>query len=366
MMSTPVRLTLAVTLHPTLVMSLASTGSGCLPGPARDHDRSGCDAPSSESPHGAHIRTLGALPAGSESNLETTTTPGIGGNSAVAPVAGDPRYRQLRRPGKVTPIAWAARMLCEVMNLAERDAAVAAVPRPQRAWCLFLDVDGTLLELADAPDAVEVDLLLLPLLERLRVAAGGAVALVSGRTIAGIDALLGTGNFPVAGVHGCQRRDVHGQLHAAPIACDRLSELRDALDQIIASHPKVLIEDKGAGLALHYAKAPEMHDRLREEVEQLAARIAPGFVTVRGRSVIEVRPAGHTKGSAITAYMSHAPFANRMPIFIGDDLTDYDGFEAVNRYGGLAIAVGPRVRSQWWLPGPAAVRSWLEELLKRS
>ena len=258
-------------------------------------------------------------------------------------------------------------MLCGVMNLSERDAAaVLAVPRPGQDWCWFLDVDGTLLELADSPDGVKVDALLLPLLERLRVAAEGAVALVSGRTIADVDALLGTEQFPVAGVHGCQRRDVDGRVHLAPVVTERLSELRRGLDRLAAGHPSLLVEDKGAGLALHYANAPEMRDHLRGEVAQLAAGLSPDFVTVEGRAVIEVKPGGYTKGSAITVFMSRAPFANRTPVFIGDDLTDYDGFEAVNDFGGLAIAVGPRVSSWWRLPGPPAVRSWLEGLLERA
>lgn len=258
-------------------------------------------------------------------------------------------------------------MLLGVIHLTERDgAAVHAVPQPRQDWCLFLDVDGTLLELADTPGEVEVDALLLPLLERLRFAAGGAVALVSGRTIADVDGLLGTGHFPVAGLHGCQRRDVHGQIHQAPIATGRLSELRDGLECLVAGNPNLLLEDKGAGLALHYAQAPELHDELREEVTRMAAVLVPEFVTVEGRAVIEVRPAGYTKGSAVTAYMRQAPFANRRPVFIGDDVTDNDGFAAVNRYNGLAIAVGPRVKSQWWLPGPAAVRCWLGLLVQHS
>ena len=258
-------------------------------------------------------------------------------------------------------------MISGVTHQGECDAdAVRAVPPPGQTWCLFLDVDGTLLELADSPDAVEVDELLLPLLERLRVAAEGAVALVSGRTIADIDSLLGTGMFPVAGVHGCQRRDVDGRVHLAPVIPGRLSGLRKGLDRLAAAHPTLLVEDKGAGLALHYANAPELRDHLRGEVAQLAAELSTDFATVEGRAVIEVKPAGYTKGSAITAFMSQAPFANRTPIFIGDDITDCDGFETVNRYDGLAIAVGPRVSSRWWLPGPAAVRSWLEALLKHS
>lgn len=267
-----------------------------------------------------------------------------------------------------TQEAWRASQYASgVINLADQDdAAARSVPPPGDDWCLFLDVDGTLLELADTPDGVEVDRHLLPLLERLRTTAAGAVALVSGRTIADVDALLGTTHFAVAGLHGSQRRDVDGQTYWAAESTPQLSRLRDDLARLVAGNHRVLLEDKGAGLAVHYAKAPEMRDELRATVMRLAAPLAPDFVTVEGRAVIEVRPAGHTKGSAVTAFMRQAPFLNRRPVFIGDDATDEDGFAAVNSYDGLAIAVGPRTHSQYWLPGPADVRCWLERLVECS
>ena len=95
----------------------------------------------------------------------------------------------------------------------------------------------------------------------------------------------------------------------------------------------------------------------------LAAPLVPEFALLDGHAVIEIKPAVHTKDSAVSAFMGEAPFRGRMPIFIGDDQTDYGGFAAVRRYDGLAIAVGPRVKSEWWLPGPVAVRQWLEQLL---
>src|SRR3954470_23809348 len=106
-----------------------------------------------------------------------------------------------------------------MMQLAEHEAAaVHAVPHPQNPWCLFLDVDGTLLELADTPGGVAVDAALSPLLQLLREASAGAVALVSGRTIDNLDQLLGSTGLPAAGLHGCERRDAHGAMHVAPIA----------------------------------------------------------------------------------------------------------------------------------------------------
>jgi trehalose 6-phosphate phosphatase len=130
-----------------------------------------------------------------------------------------------------------------------------------------------------------------------------------------------------------------------------------------ARHPGLTLEDKGAGLALHFLKARELEHELRAEVALLAAPLVPRFAIQDGHCVIEIKPAAHTKDSAVSAFMNEEPFRGRQPIFIGDDQTDYGGFAAVRRFeGGLAIAVGPRVKSEWWLPGPAAVRDWLARL----
>ena len=241
-------------------------------------------------------------------------------------------------------------------------AAVRAVPLPTNAWCLFLDVDGTLLELADHPGAVFVDPALKKLLERLRKAAEGAVALVSGRTIADLDRLFDDPTLLLAGMHGCERRDATGHLHVAPVALEQLSQVRAGLRGIVERHPGLMLEDKGAGLALHFLKARELEHQLRAEVSLLAAPLVPQFALLDGHAVIEIKPAAHTKDSAVTAFMEEAPFRGRQPIFIGDDRTDYGGFDAVRRFDGLAVAVGDRVKADWWLPGPAAVRGWLEQL----
>jgi trehalose 6-phosphate phosphatase len=252
-----------------------------------------------------------------------------------------------------------------MMKIAAHEAAaVHAVPQPRHPWCLFLDVDGTLLELAATPTAVVVDPALPSLLSLLRKASGGALALVSGRTIADLDRLFGALNLPVAGLHGCERRDARGTLHVADVVTDQLAGVRSGLEEMVARHPGLMLEDKGVGLALHFqgAHARQVEHQLRAEVALLAAPLVPQFTVLDGHAVIEVKPAVHTKDSAVTAFMNEAPFDGRTPIFIGDDQTDYGGFAAVRRYDGLAIAVGPRVKSEWWLPGPTAVRRWLEQL----
>lgn len=241
-------------------------------------------------------------------------------------------------------------------------AAVQSVPLPTTAWCLFLDVDGTLLELADHPGAVFVDPALKKLLNGLRDAADGAVALISGRTIRDLDRLFADPTLPLAGMHGCERRDADGKLHVAPVALEQLSQVRAGLQRMVARHPGLMLEDKGAGLALHFLKARELEHELRAEVSLLAAPLVPQFALLDGHAVIEVKPAAHTKDSAVTEFMEETPFRGRQPIFIGDDRTDYGGFAAVRRFDGLAVAVGDRVKADWWLPGPAAVREWLGQL----
>jgi trehalose 6-phosphate phosphatase len=133
---------------------------------------------------------------------------------------------------------------------------------------------------------------------------------------------------------------------------------------MVGRQPGLLLEDKGAALALHFQgqHARDRENQLRAEVAMMAAPLVPEFTLLDGHAVIEIKPAVHTKDSAVSAFMLEAPFGGRTPIFIGDDQTDYGGFAAVRRFDGLAIAVGPRVKSEWWLPGPAAVRQWLERL----
>ena len=252
------------------------------------------------------------------------------------------------------------------MQLAAHEAAaVHAVPLPDSPWCLFLDVDGTLLELAATPFAVVVHPPLPELLARLHRAAGGALALVSGRTIADLDRLFGALALPAAGLHGSERRNAAGRLEVAEVVHTQLAVVRAGLGALAARHPGVLLEDKGVALALHFQGARELEHQLRAEVALIAAPLVPEYTLLDGHAVIEVKPAVHTKDSAVSAFMREPPFMGRMPIFIGDDQTDYGGFAAVRRFDGLAIAVGPRVKSQWWLPGPKAVHHWLEQLAER-
>lgn len=232
-------------------------------------------------------------------------------------------------------------------------------PAPSADWAYFLDVDGTLIDIADTPDAVLVDAPLLDLIERLHFASGGAVALISGRSISDLERHLGRLRLPLAGQHGLERRDAAGRLwiHAAPP--EAKCAIKEALLPVMARHPGLLLEDKGLTLALHYRRAPHLAAYVHRTMNQLCS-LWGGLVVQPGKRVVEIKPAGIDKGTAVTEYLCEPPFLSRRPVFIGDDLNDEHGFAEVNRLDGISIKVGKgRSCARFRLPGVAAVRRWL-------
>jgi trehalose 6-phosphate phosphatase len=236
--------------------------------------------------------------------------------------------------------------------------------RPADA-ALFLDVDGTLIEFGPAPDEVVVDADTLKFLQDASDRLSGAVALISGRSLAQLDHLFGYARFPAAGLHGLERRDAQRRLHVH--AAEPLPQsLLDELGEIAERHPGVLLEDKGKAVALHYRQAASLHEMLEREVNALARRHGASDVHVQpGAYVLELKPSGITKAHAIEAFMQEPPFCGRTPLFAGDDLTDLHGFDAVERLGGVSIAVGPRVSAMVEAATPGELRSLLEEFLAR-
>jgi trehalose 6-phosphate phosphatase len=241
----------------------------------------------------------------------------------------------------------------------------ARLPAANAAWAYFLDVDGTLLEIADRPSAVRVDLELLDLIGNLSCSSGGALALISGRSISDLEEMLGARRLPLAGQHGLERRDATGRLwiHAAPPAAK--CSFKEALAPVLSRHPGLLLEDKGLTLALHYRQAPHLAAYAHRLMGQLILAADGVLELQKGKRVIEIKPAGIDKGTAVAEYLSESPFRGRLPVFIGDDLNDEHGFAEVNRMGGLSIKVGPgRTCATHRLPGVAAVRHWLQAALK--
>lgn len=232
------------------------------------------------------------------------------------------------------------------------------------ASVFFLDVDGTLLSIADTPASVIVDPGLPSLLARLHRAAGGALALISGREITVLDRLFSPLKLPAAGQHGAERRDALGRTHTHAVHARGLEEARAAAHAFAEAHPGVLVEGKGLSLAVHFRRAPGAEQALRALLEGVVAGSAGELALQPGKMVYEVKPAGRDKGSAIAEFMAEPPFCGRFPVFIGDDVTDEYGFAVVNDLGGLSVKVGEGPsHAQARLPGVQAVRDWLEAYL---
>ena len=214
------------------------------------------------------------------------------------------------------------------------------LPEPSLDWALFLDFDGCIVDIAPTPDSVVVPDRLPALLVALREALGGAVAIVSGRSIEQIDGFLGTAVPAVAGLHGLERRTADGGVVRPPVPRSDLQVVRAMLDAFAAERPGVLVEDKQYTVALHYRLSPSLRDDCRDVVDAALQAAPQGWQVVEGKFVFEIRPCGRTKGTAIEAFMGEAPFLGRTPVFCGDDITDEDGFAVVNARGGVSIRVG--------------------------
>lgn len=225
---------------------------------------------------------------------------------------------------------------------------------------LFLDFDGTLVGFSRIPRDVTLDPTLVPVLSRLQEKLGGALAIVTGREISNITELFMPLVLPVAGSHGAERRRPDGQIEtpgsqtqteAARIAAD----LRDELGDI----EHLIIEHKAYSVALHYRNAPEAAERVHAAAKKVLSRL-DGWEGTPGKMVVEIRTSAFSKASAVDAFMAEAPFAGRVPVFVGDDTTDEDGMRAAAALGGFGIKVGTGDSvAQYRLADPAAVHAYL-------
>lgn len=235
---------------------------------------------------------------------------------------------------------------------------------PDNHLALFLDVDGTLIEIAETPRDVVVPQSLKGLLNELSVRLDGALALVSGRSVADLDLLFAPFQFTASGIHGAERRDTTGCIVRPSIDTAHLVTIRNALSEWLRVYPELLLEDKVYALAVHYRRAPELEEKVREHLEPLLARSGAGFELHRGKFVFEIRPAGFSKRGAVHAFMQQRPFAGRVPVFIGDDVTDEDGFAMVNALQGFSVRVGDDspTKAQYRLGNVEQALEWLRTL----
>lgn len=234
---------------------------------------------------------------------------------------------------------------------------MGALP-PLRQAALLLDLDGTLIDIAPTPDAVVVPDDLPNVLRALRQLLGDAVAVVTGRPVETVDRLLGDAVFAVAGEHGGAIRHAPGQPLERPPGPTPPETLIAEARRLTAAHPGALFEPKSRGFSLHYRAVPSAGEALRERLTQLLAG-NDELELLPGNMIWEVRPLGVDKGTAVTGLMDRAPFRGRLPVFIGDDVTDQDGIAAAAAMGGVGL----------WVPddfgSAAAVRAWLRGIAEK-
>jgi trehalose 6-phosphate phosphatase len=230
-------------------------------------------------------------------------------------------------------------------------------PRLTTASALFLDFDGTLVAIAETPEAIEVPSAMVPLLGDLSDLLGGALAVVSGRQIDSIDRFLAPLRLPVAGEHGVQRRDAEG--HMQEQRAPDLLRVLDAANELARVYEGLLVERKHAAIALHYRLAPQLEAVCRDAMARVIDG-QPQLELMHGKFVFEVKPAGINKGIAIDAFMHETPFKGRVPVFAGDDTTDESGFAIVQPRGGVAIKIGSGPsQALHRLDSPREVFEWL-------
>lgn len=234
------------------------------------------------------------------------------------------------------------------------------VPYPLE-WALFLDFDGTLLNLAAHPEDIEVPSELPSLLHSLYKLFEGAIAVFTGRSLGNLDRHLGCSWCPASGQHGAEWR-FHQGMPSSLEESTALASARHLFKAFASQHAGTYLEDKGLSLALHFRGMPELVRELRQLADRTVTAGDEQLEILRGKSVLEVRLRSVNKGSAVRRFLTEIPFKGRKPLMVGDDRTDEDAFEEVLTVGGTAVKVGegPTV-APWRLKDPDEVRVWLSE-----
>jgi trehalose 6-phosphate phosphatase len=238
----------------------------------------------------------------------------------------------------------------------------APAPLALDGAALFLDLDGTLAPIAERPQDVVPDPRRTSLLERLSRAMSGRLAVISGRSLQDIDRILEGCVLPVAAVHGLVRRCSDGRIdHAAPHP--GLVQAAAAFRAMARADSRLLVEDKGVSVALHYRQAPETAGLAHAAAARLATDT--GLWRQDGSMVVELRTPGSSKGDSVRAFLAEGPFIGASPVFVGDDLTDEDGFAAADGLGGFGVLIGPErpTKAGFRLRNVDQALDWLEAAL---
>jgi trehalose 6-phosphate phosphatase len=235
------------------------------------------------------------------------------------------------------------------------------LPAMDRA-ALLLDLDGTLLDIAPTPDAVVVPPALLSSLTNLRDRLGGALAVISGRPVEQVDALLQAIPTAVSGEHGGALRAGVGAAVQRPDLPAAPADWYAAAAEMVAAYPGALLECKARGFVVHYRLAARAGPALHDQLAALIAARSADFLLLRAHMAWEVRPAGTDKGTALRAIMALAPFAGRLPVFLGDDVTDQDAILVARALGGAGLFVpdvfGDAAGVRAWLAAAARAGAW--------
>jgi trehalose 6-phosphate phosphatase len=216
---------------------------------------------------------------------------------------------------------------------------LSAPPALCRHNALFLDFDGTLVDIAAAPDLVRVAPELPHLLGAIAGLLDGSLALVSGRPLDELVRLLAPFSGAMAGQYGRERRRSDGSVLRSPVP-PALAHAAPVLADFAERHPGVMLEDKGGSLALHYRQAPSLTAACGALVRRVVDASGGALKAIDGKMVVELMPRTAGKGQAIAAFLAEPPFRGRMPVFVGDDSGDEEGFAMVDRVGGISVRVG--------------------------
>jgi trehalose 6-phosphate phosphatase len=242
-----------------------------------------------------------------------------------------------------------------------RSPAVDILEDTQSRWAMFLDVDGTLLDIALTPDLVLVPAGLSELLVRISRGLGGAMAVLTGRQLGEIDTLLAPAQFIGGGVHGSELRTTPAGA-ITRVANALPPSLLRAVEELAHELPGIITEPKGPGLAVHYRLAPDLQHTVEAKLRALLDDYADSLVLCPGRKLFEIIPAGHSKGTALETFAAMPAFAGRRPLMIGDDVGDEPALRAAERLGGAGLRVSGEYfgSSTCDFPGPKSVIAWLE------
>lgn len=232
---------------------------------------------------------------------------------------------------------------------------------------IFLDVDGTLLEIAPTPEGVVVPDELPALLDQLDHATGGAIAVVSGRSLAQLDEIFQPVTLSAAGLHGLERRNRGAGAERGVEKPAIHDEAKKRLEAFAAEHPGTIVEDKGVTLALHYRGAPDVRDEASTLVHEILKASQGTLTLLDGKMVFELKPPGFDKGKSVEVFLAEPPYAGRMPVFAGDDVTDEAGFKVTNALNGITVRIGGNsdrdTTATFAVDSVSELRVWLRSLM---